>query len=543
MKRSQSYWVSIAALGLVAAVFFVFKKPVVHHLARARFPYIVLVSLDTLNVDYTGPINPEVRGTPVLDSFADAGVLFERAYTQAPITLPAHTALLTGLSQDRHGVMGNDDVAPGSLTTLAELFREAGYDTAAFISLGVLSRTFGLDQGFEVYGDPFPEGDARSYRYAHEVFESARSWFQSFKGDPFFLWFHLSDPHEPYLPVGAPPDTRLSMDGEDLGEWNLVSTNVAEASLYLPPGSHRLRWTSLRKPQPDDRPETGIEMKFSDLDALARFAATPLPELGTGIDLAPFWDLELMNPTEDGVRLDLSFSGRLVRPAPSDVLENYAVEVEYADRYLGELRDLFEAAGIDERVLWVIVSDHGEGLFRHGLLGHAEYVFEDQLRVLWLFSGPGVPRGRVVRETPALLMDVAPTLLDLVGLAAPSDVTGRSQVECWEDGRCPPPPDFWSFGLRHETNAMTALAGYRWPYKWIWRRGEGRQAHQVLDDPDEQRNLLESGRERPAELQFLAENFRGQRRQLQELLRTRKRFGDHERRLELLRSLGYIDAR
>jgi arylsulfatase A-like enzyme len=541
--KGNRRWVWIAVLGLGALVVAALKKPALEHLARTRFPYIVLVSLDTLNVDYTGPFNSEVQSTPVLDSFADAGVLFEHAYTQVPITLPSHTTLLTGLPPSEHGVLGNGDVALESLTTLAELFRETGYDTAAFISLGVLGRTFGLDQGFDVYGDPFLEGDARPYRYAHEVFESAQTWFRDFQGDPFFLWFHLSDPHEPYVPVGAPPDTRLSMDGENLGEWNLVSKNVAELSLRLPPGKHRLRWTSLREPSPDDRPETGIEMKLSRLEALARFAATPLPELGAGIDLRPSWDLDLVNPTENPVTLDLSFSGRLVRPAPSDVLENYAMEVGYADRYLGELRDLFERAGIGEKVLWVIVSDHGEGLFRHDLLGHAEYVFEDQLRVFWLFSGPGVPRGRFVRETPALLIDVAPTLLDLVGLATPSDVKGRSQVECWEDGRCRSPSDFWAFGLRHETNGMTALAGYRWPYKWIWRRGEGRQAHQVLDDPREQRNLLEPGRERPPELQFLAESFRAERRRLQDLLHFRKRFGDHERRLELLRSLGYIDAR
>jgi arylsulfatase A-like enzyme len=484
-----------------------------------------------------------VRGTPVLDSFADTGVLFEHAYTQAPITLPAHTALLTGLPPAGHGVMGNGDVASESLTTLAELFQEAGYDTAAFISLGVLGRTFGLDQGFEVYGDPFLEGDARSYRYAHEVFESARSWFQGFEGDPFFLWFHLSDPHEPYVPVGAPPDTRILMDGENLGEWNLVGRDIVELSVKLPPGNHRLRWISLRKPQPDDRPETGIEMKLAGLDTLTQFAVTPLPELDTGIGLRPSWDLELVNPTKDDVTLDFSFSGQLVRPAPSDVLDNYAIEVEYADRYLGELRGLFERAGIDREVLWIIVSDHGEGLFRHDLLGHAEYVFEDQLRVFWLFSGPGVPRGRVVKETPALLMDVAPTLLDLVGLETPSEVAGRSQVECWENGRCRPTLDFWSFGLRHEANRITALASYRWPYKWIWRRGQGRQAHQVLDDPGEQQDLLDSGGERPAELQFLAERFRGQRREVQELLRLRKRFGDHERRLELLKSLGYLDAR
>jgi len=542
MKRSLG-WILPALAVLVALGYLLLKKPLVEHLARERFPYIVLVSLDTLHVDTTGLFNPEVRGTPVLDSFADTGVLFEHAYTQVPITLPSHAALMSGLPPARHGVMGNGDAAPESLEVLAELFREAGYDTAAFISLGVLGRDFGLGQGFDVYGDPFQqEGDRRPYRFAHEVFESVRKWFESFEGDPFFVWVHFSDPHEPYLPVDAPPDTRLALDGRILGEWNLVSQAVAELSFTLPPGRHRLKWTSLRGARPDDRPETGIELMHFDHDALARYVTSSLPE--SGLMLKPSWELELVNPEDEEVTLELAFNGRLVRPAPSDVLDNYEKEVEYTDRHLGKLRGLFETAGIGEEVLWIIVSDHGEGLFRHDLLGHAEYVFEDQLRVLWLVKGPSVPRGRVVTTTPALLIDVAPTLLDLVGLGAPGAMEGRSMVECWEDGPCPIARDWWAYGLRHEKNRLTAVSGYRWPFKWIWRRGQGRRAHQLLEDPGEERNLLElAGVDRQEELLFLASEFRNQRRGFQEYLRLQGRFGDHERRLELLRSLGYIDAR
>ena len=118
------------------------------------------------------------------------------------------------------------------------------------------------------------------------------------------------------------------------------------------------------------------------------------------------------------MEIQFQFSGRLIRPAPSDVLDNYRVEVEYTDRYLGELEALFESRGIGEDILWVIVSDHGEGLFNHNCLGHAEYVFEDQLRILWLMRGAGVPEGRVVDDTAALMVDVPATLLDLVGLPA-----------------------------------------------------------------------------------------------------------------------------
>ena len=133
--------------------------------ARQSYPYVVLVSLDTLHVDYTGPYNPEVKSTPNLDVFAENGVVFRHAYTRAPVTLPSHTALLSGLPPEKHGVMANGDVVPPGLTTLAEIFQSAGYRTAAFVSLGVLAKRFGLDQGFDFYDDPFTEVDTRWYRY------------------------------------------------------------------------------------------------------------------------------------------------------------------------------------------------------------------------------------------------------------------------------------------------------------------------------------------------------------------------------------------
>jgi arylsulfatase A-like enzyme len=514
--------------------------------ARRSYPYVVLVSLDTLHVNYTGPYNPAVEYTPNLDAFADRGVVFRHAYTRVPVTLPSHTTLLSGLSPEKHGVMANGDVVPPSVTTLAEIFKAAGYRTAAFISLGVLAKRFGLDQGFESYADPFDEEEGSWYRYAHEVFRSVRQWFEHNSLEPFFLWVHLSDPHEPYVPFGAPPDTRLAMDDRILGEWNLVSQEPVTFSFDLPPGRHRMEWTSLRGARSDDRPETCIRLELlgESREAVTPYLTSPLPETAEGMDMRPSLAWQLTNEESGPVKIDLQFSGRLIRPAPSDVLDNYRVEVEYADRYLGELEKLFESLGIGEDVLWVIVSDHGEGLFHHDCLGHAEYVFEDQLRILWLMRGAGVPEGRVVEDTAALMVDVPATLLDLVGLRAPDVSEGHSMVDCWNGGPCPALEPWWAYAIHHDSNRLTALAGYDWPYKWFWRRGEGRRAHLLAEDPWEERDLLEApGDERPVEIKRLAESFRQQRRRVTRLLQFQRRMVDHEERLEMLRSLGYIDPR
>jgi hypothetical protein len=334
------------------------------------------------------------------------------------------------------------------------------------------------------------------------------------------------------------------LDGDVVGEWNLVSRVPVSYSLMLPAGRHELRWHSLREPKPDDRPETAIRLVLHGREILEPYAPSLIPDVYEGTDLRPDWTLELVNPDDEAVEIELIFEGKLIRPPPSDVLDNYRLEVEYADHYLGELRKLLESDGIGDEVLWILVSDHGEGLFRHGALGHAEYVYEDQLRVLWMMSGPGIPRGSVVSDAAVRMNDIAPTLLDVMSLSARGDMDGVSRVGCWEGGGCPIPEEWWAYSVRHETNRLMMLSGYRWPYKWLWKRGEGRRAFQLADDPWEERNVLDvSGVEHPADLRSLAEGYREQRQGLAEHLRAAGRALDHEKHMELLRSLGYIGPR
>src|SRR5205823_14566006 len=92
--------------------------------------------------------------TPAMDALASSGVLVEHAYTPAPLTLPAHTSIMTGLVPPAHGVRGNGGFALGLGTpTLAEALRARGLATAAFIGGFPLVRRFGLDRGFETYDD------------------------------------------------------------------------------------------------------------------------------------------------------------------------------------------------------------------------------------------------------------------------------------------------------------------------------------------------------------------------------------------------------
>ncbi len=434
--------------------------------------------------------------------------------------------------------MANGDRVPESANTLAERFRDAGYRTGAFISLGVLQASFGLSQGFQDFHDPFAEGPVRWYRRAHEIMEPLNNWLDAHGGESFFLWVHLSDPHEPYVTPDAPPDSELWLDDELVGRYNLANAEQYFVNVAIPPGAHRLRWVSLWEPREDDRPESGVELLLMSRTTMSRYTDVELPERHTL--LQPAFEVELENDEVDAVRLELQFAGRLQRPPPSFVLPNYDKNVARTDRYLGELVDKLDSLGIRDETLIVVVSDHGEGLFEHDIVGHASHVYEDQLRILWMMRGAGLPEGHVIEDRPGLMTDVAPTILGVVGLSA-RGMDGRSWVGCWDTGDCPDSDPFWTYGLSHETRGLTGMASYRWPYKWMWRRGFKRIAFDVASDPWEENNLLDkAGPHNLTALKESAEAFRAERRRLSEALRQGGEGSEGDATERLLKSLGYI---
>ncbi len=171
-------------------------------------PDLLLVTLDTTRADAMGYDVPTVghdqAPTPRLDALAASGVAFTQAYTTAPMTLPAHTSMLTGLYPSEHGIHENARTLDPSHTLLAARLKEKGYRTAAFVSGLPLSSQFGLSRGFEHYDDDFGEGIAE--RSAAETTERALAWLGGSGGGdpleraPIFLWVHYFDPHEPYDP-------------------------------------------------------------------------------------------------------------------------------------------------------------------------------------------------------------------------------------------------------------------------------------------------------------------------------------------------------
>ena len=173
---------------------------------------VVLITVDTTRADHLQPYGASDVATPNLAALARRGLTFEYAYSVAPITLVAHTSILTGLYPPQHGVRNNGTHYAGDeLLTLAEILRDSGWRTGAFVSASVLEKRYGLPQGFEVYDDDLSAGRERHPRVvpdrpAEATVAAAGAWLDTLEaGERFFLWVHLYDPHAVYSP---PPPYR-----------------------------------------------------------------------------------------------------------------------------------------------------------------------------------------------------------------------------------------------------------------------------------------------------------------------------------------------
>ncbi|MEW6071506.1 MAG: sulfatase-like hydrolase/transferase [Planctomycetota bacterium] len=166
----------------------------------------ILVTLDTTRWDALSAHGVHPGVTPNLDALAAEGVLYEFAHTVAPITLPAHASMLTGLYPPRHTVRDNGfQPLPAAAVTLAEAAQAEGIQTAAFVASTVLDQAFGLDQGFATFSAPPRRTQQTTTHFVERtgtaVVLDALEWLGARdRARPFFLWVHLFDPHEPYTP-------------------------------------------------------------------------------------------------------------------------------------------------------------------------------------------------------------------------------------------------------------------------------------------------------------------------------------------------------
>ena len=183
----------------------------------------------------------------------------------------------------------------------------------------------------------------------------------------------------------------------------------------------------------------------------------------------------------------------------------YAAEVAFVDRELGRL--LAAAAGRDPGApqIVLVTADHGESLGEHGEATHGHFLYEPTVRVDTLLRLPHGPRGRTV-TTPVRSVDLAPTLLARLGLAAPGKLDGHDLAPLWEGGEVPRAPAY--------AETFLPWYDYGWGYLrslvfdgWKYIAGPRPELYDLVHDPQERHDLVRAEPERAARLAAALERF------------------------------------
>jgi arylsulfatase A-like enzyme len=344
-------------------------------------PNVVVVLLDSLRADRLSCYGHPLETSPNMDRWAaQSAVRFANVVAPAPWTLPSHASIFTGLDALRHG-FNFWGAAPPSLETVAEILHRNGYTTAAITGGGILQPAFGFAQGFSSF-DYW--GEPGSKKEVGWVFGNARRWLEANRQRRFFLFVHTYETHAPFRRRQPYFDELASAAGVRPPSFDLELRTHPWQDLVAP-GDYFVV----------DRP--GAEDWTADLTA---------DELAT---------VGLM----------------------------YDSAVATVDDEVGRLLDHIRSLGLSGRTLVIVTSDHGEALGEDGRAGHA-YLDDYNLMVPLILELPdGINAGSVV-DTQVRLIDLMPTVLDVVGIEPPGSVDGRSLLPLIDDPSAEFPDRAWA---------------------------------------------------------------------------------------------------
>jgi choline-sulfatase len=293
-------------------------------------PNVLIITIDALRNDHVSYSGYDSVETPVIDGFAENGVIFSDCHTNSPWTIPSLFTMLTSRYPSTHGahfaVRGSDE-----LTTVAEILRENGYDTEAYVANTVLDGELGFDRGFSRYvrfedWPPIMWVSKSNFYFVLENYRDQMAQWGCFQTTPwiteilcksleakrerpFFIWAHYFDPHQPLNP-----------------------------------------------------PEKFIEGDPGFLEKAKVFMKNQTPNL---------------------------------LPADKDVaVPLYRSEVRYVDDSLKRVFNVLEEKRLYENTLIFISSDHGEELFEHGHYGHGETHYDEVLAIPMVVYAPDLENGR-----------------------------------------------------------------------------------------------------------------------------------------------------
>lgn len=437
-------------------------------------PNILLLLSDQHRADVLGAAGHPVVQTPNLDNLAAEGALFERAYCQGPLCVPARASLLTARYVRDHGVPNNASRLAGGLHTVVEAIKDVGYHTAAIgdmhlypyrpdVADGLATmRGYGFAEVSQIAGK-LASGQVRSEYTDHLARHGLLDTYREFV--------------RAHTEMGAPPGSEplWNVDPSPLPAAHYIDTWVGEKAVGWIESADRRRpfllWVGFPGPRyPWDAPAEFVE-QYHDADITLDDARRPdVP--GDG----PFKAL-----VETALRL--SGSGAATDETIREVRRHYFANLTLIDTEIGRILAALRRRGLDGST-WVIYSaDHGEMLGSHGLFASMVF-YEPAVKVPLIIRPPGGGPGRRFADMVEHV-DLSATLLDIAGARPLPGAPGRTLADVAEGsratGRSVVISENFGFGMwRTERYKLVVHERQQLPVQFF----------SLVDDPDEDHNLV-----------------------------------------------------
>jgi arylsulfatase A-like enzyme len=459
---------------------------------------VILIMCDTLRKDHLPMYGYKRDTTPNLSRMASQGTLFLDNVSQATWTKVSTPSIMTSLYPTSHRVQDFSDRLSPAADTLAKIYRHAGYATVSYSSVLFTGRFTNLQQGFEELHEHSSLDDPKyESKTARPYVDLATAWIERHRDGPFFMFLHITDPHDPYQPR-APYDAL----------W----ANLAQKQ------THEQQLEKIRK---------GIKDPL-----MQRFGMPSREELqAAGVNPAEYVSFD-----EDW----------------------YDGSIRGMDAEVGRLVERLRGMGLEDKVQIAFLADHGEEFLEHGRMFHGQTVYGELSSVPLMLYRPGVmPAGVKIAQTTRSI-DLMPTLLDLSGLAAPPRVQGQSLVPLLAAARDHRPPD--ALGWKPQP-AVTEKAGTvsgggppprdtesygvvseGWRLVDNVRRGPGVPEFELYHHPEDPLDLKDVAGQHSDVVQRLSGQLEAWRKMVlsNQLPKGATSEGISSKDLERLRSLGYV---
>jgi arylsulfatase A-like enzyme len=418
---------------------------------------LIVITIDALRADHLGCLGYPERTTPNLDYLASTGILFSQAMSVGAWTATSFIAILTSTYPLMYG--GPLRITDPR-TTVAQVLKEHGYHTATFHSNPWLSSYLGYHRGFDTFDSSISRiGSESRLRKSKELVKrilGTKGKLYHFISQLYaFMFIH---------PVGSDLNRKAV-------RW--LRDNPSNFFLWL-------HYMDVHEPYYH-------------------------PSLK---NVSPFERYHILKLTRKARTKPGSVSPEEV----NKLIRLYDAKIRYADEIIGSLLRTLKRSNILDNTFVVITADHGQQFGDHGYFGHTGFnLYGELLHVPLIIIGPGLP-SQVINQQVSLL-DLAPTILDLVGIEKPNTFLGDSLLGLMKGtetkgsklgaiSETDVPPDgrrLW--GTHQRMNPNRRLVSFRTgKWKYIYTEGGQDELYCLETDPGERENLIDAEPEIATEL-------------------------------------------